>query len=322
MADTRYGVDYSWGRPDLATLKVAGYTFVMRYLSYDSGKNISQAEARAIFAQGMDLGLVWESTARRMLDGWPAGVSDGFAAFAQATLVDIPATAPIYFGADFDATEHDQIAIDQYLRGAAHVIGPDRIGIYGGFYVVKRCLDNGTARYAWQTLAWSGGQVDNRAHIYQNGNTYLGADVNQALATYFGQFGPDNPIPVEDDPLSALSPDEQIELLRTVRELRTTQAQQFQFEAAELKPQVRALVNGMLTGQTAPPSGGLPETPTAFPPSPEIPSQPVHGTIASVDVAALSAALAAALAPHVTDPIAIANEVVRELGSKLTSSTR
>src|ERR1700704_4291321 len=56
-----YGVDYSWARPSLDVLHANGYTFVSRYLSYDTtGKNISADEASALRASGFDIALNWE----------------------------------------------------------------------------------------------------------------------------------------------------------------------------------------------------------------------------------------------------------------------
>jgi hypothetical protein len=56
------------------------------------------------------------------------------------------------------------------LSGAGSILGKDHVGIYGGYYPVKRALDAGVCKYAWQTYAWSGGQWDPRAHIRQNKN--------------------------------------------------------------------------------------------------------------------------------------------------------
>jgi hypothetical protein len=98
---------------------------------------------------------------------------------------------PIYFAADFDATPGQQAAINACLGGAASVIGKARTGIYGGFYPVKRAFDAGAARWGWQTIAWSGGQWDSRAHIRQGLSFSLGGssvDHDQAMFPDFGQW--------------------------------------------------------------------------------------------------------------------------------------
>ena len=66
--------------------------------------------------------------------------------------------------------------------------------MYGGYYAVKRVLDAGLATLGWQTVAWSGGQRDTRAVLYQTTNSppIPGADVdireNAATAADFGQW--------------------------------------------------------------------------------------------------------------------------------------
>lgn len=56
---------------------------------------------------------------------------------------------------------------------------------------MSRALNKGTATWAWQTGAWSGGNVDPRIHIYQRiGGVIVGGvecDVNEARQPDFGQ---------------------------------------------------------------------------------------------------------------------------------------
>src|SRR5262245_53924168 len=60
----RSGVDYSWARPSPSGLRAAGYTFAVRYFSYDTtGKNLTASEAHALQAAGVDLVSNWESGA-------------------------------------------------------------------------------------------------------------------------------------------------------------------------------------------------------------------------------------------------------------------
>jgi LysM repeat protein len=186
------GLDYSWARPDPAQIKQKGYGFVMRYLATNgAGKEISAGEAANLRAAGLAIGLVWETYVGRPLAGRAAGKADAQAALEQARGVGFPDDKPIYFAVDFDATEAQQGVIDEYLRGAAEVLGANRVGVYGGYYIVKRCAQNGSAAYYWQTLAWSGGQVFDGAHIYQNGATDFGngADVDEGRKDNIGVWG-------------------------------------------------------------------------------------------------------------------------------------
>lgn len=187
------GVDYAWSHPGGAALKAAGKQFACRYLSPDSSKNITKAEAVDLAAHGIWAVVVWEGAADRALGGKTAGAADAKTAVVQATAAGMPSDRPIYFAVDFDATPGQQTAINAYLDGAASVIGRDRVGIYGGYYSVKRALDAGKATWAWQTIAWSGGQWDARAVIRQGAQKTINGvscDLNTATADDYGQWMP------------------------------------------------------------------------------------------------------------------------------------
>ena len=187
-----WGLDYAWSRPSTGALTSGGVDFVCRYLSHDPSKNLSRDEAEALTRAGIWVVVVWETTANRALSGQAGGWADAIAAAAQAKACGMPPGRPIYFAADWDATEGQQAAINAYLDGAASVTGRGRVGLYGGYYPVKRALDAGRARWAWQTYAWSGGRWDSRAHIqqYRNGVNFAGADVdyNRAMTSDYGQW--------------------------------------------------------------------------------------------------------------------------------------
>ncbi len=203
------GIDYAWARPQPVQIKAQGYQFCCRYLSQDSGKSISPPEAQALRDAELAIVLVWETTAARALDGYSAGAEDARSAYAQARAVGQPLDRPIYFAADFDASPQQQAAIDDYLRGAASALGTQRVGIYGSYYVCQRCQAAGTARWYWQTLAWSGGQQF-PGHIYQDGGQDFagGADTNIALAADYGQW----PYQQEDD----VTPEQMQQILSAV----------------------------------------------------------------------------------------------------------
>lgn len=137
------GIDYSWGRPGGAAIKAAGYKFVLRYLSHDTtGKNLSKAELADLRSHGLLVGVVWESTAARMLGGITAGKADAISAVAQLTDLGM-AGAFVYFANDTDTSAAQQPAIHAYLDGAASVIGADRVGLYSGYYRVSVRLTPG-----------------------------------------------------------------------------------------------------------------------------------------------------------------------------------
>ena len=87
----RFGVDYSFARPDLGTLQASGSTFAVRYVSpAPNNKNISLSEAQSLQAAGQDIILVFESTAQEMLNGYSAGVADANTAVSVATAAGAP----------------------------------------------------------------------------------------------------------------------------------------------------------------------------------------------------------------------------------------
>ena len=189
----RLGLDYSSARPSTAALKAAGVTFVVRYLSGGSSKDITAAEARALTDAAIDIVLVWETTANRAEAGFDAGVADARAAQHEAITVGMPVRRPIYFAVDEDTTVGPHITA--YFKGIASVLDVARIGVYGGFAVVKGCLDAGLVTFAWQTSSWSHGQREARAHLFQDNNAHApipDTDVDHALKDDFGQWNLDD----------------------------------------------------------------------------------------------------------------------------------
>lgn len=186
------GVDYAFGRPSIAALKAAGIRFVCRYLSHSPSKNLTHLEANALSEAGIWIVVVWETTAKRALDGYAGGVADAMDAQVMAQGCGMPDGRPIYFAVDWDAQPGQQAAINGYLDGAASVLGRGRVGIYGGFEPVSRALAGGHATWAWQTLAWSGGRWDTRAQLQQYSNDHtldgVGCDYDRAEKSDFGQW--------------------------------------------------------------------------------------------------------------------------------------
>lgn len=175
-------LDYSLARPDPAAIKAAGYVGVLRYVAPPSlPKVIKQPEYAALQAAGLQVALNWEWYAARAREGAAAGMADAQEAKKQADALGY--TGAIYFSVDYDAPESDQPTLDAYFNACAGVIGLARLGAYAGYWPLKRFFDAGVITYGWQTLAWSGGHRESRAHLYQNGQTAFagGADVNDIL---------------------------------------------------------------------------------------------------------------------------------------------
>ncbi|ERG69323.1 DUF1906 domain-containing protein [Segniliparus rugosus] len=205
------GLDYARGRPGGKAIKEAGYQFAVRYLTDGGpslpGKQLTADEAADLRAHGIEIVTCWETTADRMLGGYQAGVLDAQAAKQHIARLNGPQDRPVYFCCDFDATPEQQEAINDYLRGAASVVGFDRVGIYGGYWPLSRAKQAGLANWFWQTEAWSGTnrlvgrQLHQRIGFVDVGGVQCGVD--EALADDYGQWGAPAevaPLPPEQPP--------------------------------------------------------------------------------------------------------------------------
>ena len=188
------GVDFSWGRPNVAAMAKDGVKFAFRYLCYDtSGKRLSKYEANNLLAHGISPVSNWEEKAGDMLGGYSRGVTYAKEANRQHLAYGGPPEAPIYFSVDIDASDSQLGTCYDFLRGAASVLGWNRLGCYGGYRTIEyMARKNPRPRYFWQTLAWSGGRWSTHAHVrqYRNNVQYMGAlvDHNTAMVSDFGQW--------------------------------------------------------------------------------------------------------------------------------------
>lgn len=197
------GVDFSRGGfPGAAILLANGKQFAGRYAVNDlspGGRGVTGPEYADYKAHGVDVFVYWESTEGWMLGGFAAGQWAARNAEANLAAAGMPASTPIYFACDFDAAPEDQAAIDDCLRGAAAVIGKQRVGLYAGFWPLNRARLNGTATWLCQTSAWSGDGkgglfIVPGLHLLQYAyNVYINGvncDLVQAYQANFGQATP------------------------------------------------------------------------------------------------------------------------------------
>lgn len=192
------GVDFAWhGALDPEAFKAEGVEFVVRYLAGNQypDKELSQAEADMWSAAGIQVVLVWETTAGRALEGYEAGYKDASMAFPQAHSLGMPEDKPIYFAVDVDT---DGPSVRDYFQGVydwARTNFPDgmatpRIGIYGGYAPVKWIRDAGYAAYGWQTVAWMKGRgwLDNvmQQHTIEVEMAGTNVDLNRVAHEDYG----------------------------------------------------------------------------------------------------------------------------------------
>lgn len=201
-------LDYSFARPDPAQIVSEGFGGVMRYLSPNAGKNLTNEECNNLRSHGLAIGLVWEWYANRANEGKQAGVEDARAALNQARDLGFPDYCPIYFAVDWDASEAQQGNINNYFEGVREVFSGRKLGVYGGYYVVKRLFDAQLINYGWQTYAWSGGQWDPRAQLRQtlNGQWSGQVDFGESTQDDWGGWAADRPAQPHPDPTPAPAP--------------------------------------------------------------------------------------------------------------------
>lgn len=160
------GIDSAWANIDPKAIKAAGYSFRVRYLSFDPTKNLTPQERDADFEAGLGILLVWEAGAQDALGGTPQGQREGAAAAQQAEALGYPQQYPLFFATDFNEPANDFPVNADYLR-AAQSEGPFQPGPYGSIALCNYMIQNAVTHYAWQTSAWSGTAVDNQANLYQ-----------------------------------------------------------------------------------------------------------------------------------------------------------
>jgi hypothetical protein len=139
--------------------------------------------------------------------GYDGGVADAQTAMRLHTAAGGPDSAPIFFSIDedIDANTWKTVAV-RWLRGINSVLGVERTGMYGhagacGWAIADGVIGHSTTpgyRWAWQTRAWSHGEREPAAVLYQSvivtgsdpgislGDTHV--DEDDVLAADFGQW--------------------------------------------------------------------------------------------------------------------------------------
>lgn len=194
------GVDYS-STPNAnwnalaAELAANGKTFVGRYAVYDKspeGRGITASEYRAMTAHGIGTFLYYEEDAGWMTGGWSAGVRGAQNAMDVIRREGLPEGMPVYYSDDIPPEIDDFGAMIECLRGAASVVGIERVGLYGGWDAIDHAQAAGAARYYCQTLAWQYGRgLHPGIHLHQYGFNQFFAGTNcdlvSALQPHYGQ---------------------------------------------------------------------------------------------------------------------------------------
>ncbi|GLP79770.1 DUF1906 domain-containing protein [Mycobacterium antarcticum] len=139
--------------------------------------------------------------------GYDGGVADGQTALRLHAAAGGPDSAPIFFSVDEDIDRDTWNSLaSQWFRGINSVVGAGRTGIYGHSRACAWAIGDGVVgasstagrRWAWQTRAWSHGEREPAAVLYQTaiftaseaavvlGGVHVDAD--DILALDFGQW--------------------------------------------------------------------------------------------------------------------------------------
>ncbi|MFF2083356.1 glycoside hydrolase domain-containing protein [Nocardia sp. NPDC058176] len=213
-------VDFAARLIDPRAIAAAGHSAVLAYVSPSrpganfGAKPITADYARALTAAGLDIVSIWQygKPGDPTPSDWTTGFEGGrrMAEQALATHLSLgaPQRAPIFFAVDEDISlaQWNRTAVE-FFRGVNAVLGTAWTGIYGHSRVCAWAIEDGVigrhgdVSWAWQTRAWSGGEREPRAVLYQRiidtpsepGPLIDGTrvDVNDILAADFGQWSID-----------------------------------------------------------------------------------------------------------------------------------
>ena len=188
-------LDFSAGLPDPGKIKLAGHDGVMLYCSparesWMRGKQPPRAYLDRLDAAGIKFGFVWQFRAGGSVTagdagrGRAGGVDD--ARQAQRYLDDVSCSGhPVYFAVDWDISLAEwNTAVADYFRGAASVLGKQRVGIYGHSRVVHWAMEDAVVAdvapgrvLGWVTSSWSGGHTGvDYATLWQGTHNVPGPD--------------------------------------------------------------------------------------------------------------------------------------------------
>jgi hypothetical protein len=158
--------------PILANAKASGVSWVGRYLSFNSSKNLSRPEAEAIRAAGIDIVSIWEARGDLFRTFTKENATrEGNEALALAEEVGQPRHTAIYFAVDFDATQQQIEAgvIPYFLEINARLYGQYKVGAYGSGLVLSRLDAEGLIEFDWLAgaMGWQGSQAYKNAHMQE-----------------------------------------------------------------------------------------------------------------------------------------------------------
>ena len=220
-------VDYSGGVPSAKSVKAAGHLGAVRYVSerrpgasWMLGKPVTLAETRDFASQGLATASVYQfgkGETADWLGGAPAAAVHAPKAIALHQAAGGPTGRPIYVAIDDNPTlDQFNSLINPYLTafGVALAAAGLKLGVYGNYWTIAWCLEDGIGSYFWQHDWGSRGKVHPRANLHQVAGqqaTIQGVqvDINNVYASDWGQWTPG-----QASALTNLTPDDWSALLQ------------------------------------------------------------------------------------------------------------
>lgn len=204
-------IDYSAMVPAARDVKSKGFVGAMRYISpareaWMKGKPLSKKELDDYKANDMQVGFIWQNQKNDWTAGYVGGVADARAAQKKMEDLGHP-NAVIYCAIDNNLAQSSKDALNvwnktaaEYVKGFQSVIGKERTGLYGNYFVIAWAIEDNLGTYYWQHN-WTNtnsetGQLERRihpsAHLHQYEIDIKGVlpeaiDRNRVLKPYFGQ---------------------------------------------------------------------------------------------------------------------------------------
>jgi hypothetical protein len=200
-------------------IAAAGYAGVVVYVSESRPganfdfKPVTREYADALRAAGLQIvsnyqyGKPGWPTPSDFTRGYDGGVADAQTALRLHAAAGGGDSAPIFFSVDedIDLNTWKTVAVE-WFRGINSILGTDRTGIYGHSGACAWAIGDGVIghsttaghRWAWQTKAWSHGEREPAAVLYQSvvvtasdpgvplGGIHV--DEDEVLAVDFGQW--------------------------------------------------------------------------------------------------------------------------------------
>jgi hypothetical protein len=217
-ADLRL-IDFTHRQVPPDQIKAAGFAGALVYVSelrpgadFDF-KPVTRGYADGLRAAGLHVVSCYQygkpgwPTPSDYTRGYDGGVADAQTALRLHAAAGGPASAPIFFSIDEDIDlDTWKTGAVEWLRGINSVLGVNRTGVYGhaqacGWAIGDGVIGRSTTPghwWAWQTKAWSGGEREPGAVLFQSvvvtasdpgvrlGGTNV--DVDEVLAADFGQW--------------------------------------------------------------------------------------------------------------------------------------